>query len=112
MPPAIRESLTSRASAPNLFMMNTTSSPLVTLRNATFLIAALAVLLAGCHRKNVDDLLATGETAMQAGNVGDAERAYDAAIAAAPNDPRTHIARGNLYVFEKKPEAAQVEFMK
>ncbi len=75
-------------------------------------IAAMAVLAAGCHRKNADDYLAQGDAAMQATKLPEAEAAYLEAIKAAPNDPRTHIALGNLYVFEHKAGPAQVEFMK
>ena len=49
---------------------------------------------------------------MQATKLSDAETAYQAAVKLAPNDPRTHIALGNLYIFEHKESDAQVEFMK
>ena len=49
---------------------------------------------------------------MQATKLADAEKAYQEAVKLAPNDPRMHIALGNLYVFEHKPGDAQIEFMK
>ena len=73
---------------------------------------AIALLLAGCSHKSADDYLAEGDAAMQATKLPEAEHAYLEAIKLAPNDPRTHIALGNLYVFEHKPGPAQVEFMK
>ncbi|MDO8434551.1 MAG: tetratricopeptide repeat protein [Candidatus Binatus sp.] len=75
-------------------------------------LAAVFLAVAGCHRKNADDYLAQGDAAMQATKLPEAEAAYLEAIKVAPNDPRTHIALGNLYVFEHKAGPAQVEFMK
>jgi tetratricopeptide (TPR) repeat protein len=76
--------------------------------------AALAALsfAQGCHRGGVDDQLAAGDAAMQKGQLNEAEKDYNDAVQSAPNDPRTHIALGNLYIFEHKPGPAQVEFMK
>ncbi|HYL58728.1 MAG TPA: tetratricopeptide repeat protein [Candidatus Acidoferrales bacterium] len=73
---------------------------------------AACMLLAGCHRKNAEDFLAEGDAAMQATKLADAEKAYEQAVKLAPGDPRTHIALGNLYIFEHKPGDAQIEFMK
>jgi tetratricopeptide (TPR) repeat protein len=73
---------------------------------------AAAALVAGCHHKSVDDFLAAGDAAMQTNQLADAETDYNDAVKAAPNDPRTHIALGNLYIFEHKTSPAQVEFMK
>ena len=67
---------------------------------------------AGCHHETVDDYLAAGDAAMQKTELPQAEQNYQAAAKAAPNDPRVHIALGNLYVFEQKPTLAQVEFMR
>ena len=72
---------------------------------------AISVILAGCHRKTADDYLAEGDADMQATKLPDAEKAYQEAVKLAPTDPRTHIALGNLYVFEHKPADAQIEFM-
>jgi tetratricopeptide (TPR) repeat protein len=74
--------------------------------------AVLALsLAAGCHpRQSVDDYLRTGDQAMQQTQLAEAERNYQAAAKLAPNDPRVHIALGNLYVFEQKPELARAEF--
>lgn len=69
-------------------------------------------LVSGCHRQSVDDYLAAGDTAMQANKLADAEHQYLEAAKAAPNDPRVHVALGNLYTFEHKPQPAQVEYMK
>ncbi len=74
--------------------------------------AAMSLILAGCHHKTAEDFLAEGDADMQATKLADAEKAYGEAVKLAPNDPRTHIALGNLYVFEHKPGDALIEFMK
>src|SRR5271157_637442 len=73
---------------------------------------AIVLTVAGCHHKAAEDFLAEGDADMQATKLADAEKAYQEAVKLAPNDPRTHIALGNLYIFEHKPGDAQVEFMK
>jgi tetratricopeptide (TPR) repeat protein len=73
---------------------------------------AAAMLGAGCGGKSVDQLLQSGDAALQATKLSDAEQAYTEAAKQAPKDPRVHIALGNLYVFEHKPDQAQLEFMK
>ncbi len=73
---------------------------------------AIVLMVAGCHHKVAEDYLAEGDSDMQATKLADAEKAYLEAVKLAPNDPRTHIALGNLYVFEHKPGDAQIEFMK
>ena len=73
---------------------------------------AMILIVAGCHHKSADDFLAEGDADMQATKLADAETAYQQAVKIAPNDPRVHIALGNLYIFEHKPGDAQVEFMK
>lgn len=73
---------------------------------------ATILILAGCHHKTADDFLAEGDTDMQTTKLADAETAYQEAVKLAPNDPRVHIALGNLYVFEHKSGEAQIEFMK
>ena len=73
---------------------------------------AISIVLAGCHHKTAEDYLAEGDADMQSTKLADAEKAYTEAVRVAPNDPRTHIALGNLYVFEHKPGDAQIEFMK
>ena len=75
-------------------------------------VAAIILIAAGCHHKTADDFLAEGDTDMQATKLADAETAYGEAVKLAPNDPRVHIALGNLYIFEHKPGDAQIEFMK
>ncbi len=70
------------------------------------------VAVAGCAHKSVDDYLGAGDQAMQKAQLSTAEQNYQAAESLAPNDPRVHVALGNLYVFEQKPDSAQVEFMK
>ena len=75
-------------------------------------LACAASFLSGCHRESVDDYLAAGDSAMQANKLADAEHQYSEAMKAAPNDPRVHVALGNLYTFEHKPQPAQVEYMK
>jgi tetratricopeptide (TPR) repeat protein len=73
---------------------------------------AISIVLAGCHHKTAEDYLAEGDADMQSTKLADAEKAYQEAVRVAPNDPRTHIALGNLYVFQHKPGDAQIEFMK
>jgi tetratricopeptide (TPR) repeat protein len=73
---------------------------------------AMSLILAGCHHKSAEDFLAEGDADMQATKLADAEKAYQEAVKLAPGDPRTHIALGNLYVFEHKQGDAQIEFMK
>jgi len=79
--------------------------PAVALAFATFSVS-------GCHRETVDEYLAAGDSAMQANKLPDAEHQYSEAAKTAPNDPRVHVALGNLYTFEHKPQPAQVEYMK
>jgi tetratricopeptide (TPR) repeat protein len=75
--------------------------------------AALGIgLIAGCHGESASDYLSAGDAAMQKGQLPQAEQNYQAAAKAAPNDPRVHVALGNLYLFEQKPTLAQPEFMK
>jgi len=85
---------------------------LTTWTGMTIAAGAMTLMVAGCHHKSADDFLAEGDTDMQTTKLADAETAYQQAVKLAPNDPRTHIALGNLYVFEHKPGDAQVEFMK
>jgi len=73
---------------------------------------AMILIGAGCHHKTADDYLAEGDADMQSTQLPQAEVAYLEAAKIAPNDPRVHIALGNLYVFEHKPGDAQIEFMK
>jgi Flp pilus assembly protein TadD len=79
-------------------------------------VAAAAVLstglIAGCRGKSVNDYLSEGDAAMQKTDLPQAEQSYQAAVKAAPADPRVHVALGNLYVFEQKPTLAQAEFMR
>ena len=76
-------------------------------------VVVAAILLAfGCHHKSVDEYLSDGDSTMQKTQLPEAEQSYKAAAAAAPNDARTHVALGNLYVFEQKPALAQQEFMR
>ena len=85
----------------------------MTTRTAAMIVAGAMILIgAGCHHKAAEDFLAEGDTNMQTTKLADAERAYQEAVKLAPNDLRTHIALGNLYIFEHKPGDAQVEFMK
>ena len=82
-------------------------------RGGAMIVAGTMILIVtGCHHKSVDDFLAEGDADMQATKLSDAETAYQQAVKLAPNDPRVHIALGNLYVFEHKPGDAQIEFMK
>ena len=85
---------------------------LATRGGAMIVAGAMILIVTGCHHKSVDDFLAEGDADMQATKLSDAEIAYQEAAKLAPNDPRVHIALGNLYVFEHKPGDAQIEFMK
>lgn len=73
---------------------------------------AFSFLVSGCHHKSVDDYLSAGDQAMQSTKLAEAEQDYQTAVKLAPNDVRTHIALGNLYIFEHKQGPAQLEFMK
>ncbi len=73
---------------------------------------AMVLIGAGCHHKTAEDYLAEGDSDMQSTKLADAEKAYLEAVKLAPNDGRTHIALGNLYIFEHKQGDAQIEFMK
>ncbi len=77
-------------------------------------IATLCVFMAAAcaHKSSVDDLLAAGDQAMQNTKLADAESDYAQAASLAPNDPRPHVALGNLYVFEQKPSQAETEYVK
>lgn len=93
--------------------MRTYPSPLRLLYLATP-VAAMGVMLialGGCWHKSVEDHLSDGDQAMQNSHLADAEADYQAAAQAAPQDPRPHVALGNLYSFEEKPTLAQPEFM-
>jgi tetratricopeptide (TPR) repeat protein len=72
----------------------------------------IAMLAAGCRGQSVDSLLQSGDAALQATKFADAEKDYTEAASQAPKDPRVHVALGNLYVLEHKPDQAQLEFMK
>lgn len=72
-----------------------------------------AATFAACARKSsVNDLLAAGDQAMQNTKLADAESYYLQAAALAANDPRPHVALGNLYVFEQKSSQAETEYLK
>src|SRR3990172_7451354 len=73
---------------------------------------AIAVWTVGCETKSVADYLAAGDQALQHNQLATAEQNYGSAVKLAPNDPRTHIALGNLYVFERNADAAKQEFMR
>jgi len=74
--------------------------------------ALTMLLVAGCQHKSVDDSLTAGDLAMQNTKLADAESNYRQAASMAPDDPRPHVALGNLYVFEQKPAQAETEYMK
>lgn len=71
----------------------------------------LALVLFGCHH-SVETDLSEGDTAFHANNLGEAEQHYQAAVKAAPNDPRAHVALGNLYAAQQKIDQAQLEYMR
>jgi len=73
---------------------------------------SITTLLAGCSHKSSGDSLAAGNQAKQNAQFAEAESDYQAAINAAPGDPRPHVALGQLYAVENKPDLARSEFMK
>jgi len=73
---------------------------------------ALALSIAGCHGKSVDEYLAAGDDALAHNQMATAEQNYSAAAKAAPDDPRTHLALGNLYTVEHNADAAKQELMR
>ncbi len=73
---------------------------------------ALTILTAGCQGKSVDDYLAAGDQGLKQNQPTVAEQNYSAAAKIAPDDPRVHIALGNLYVTEHNADAARQEFMR
>lgn len=86
-------------------------------RNPARLITAIGLIVAlsffGCRSGgSAEHYLRAGDAAMQATNLAEAEKNYQKAVQLAPNEVRTHVALGNLYVVENKTAAAQGEFMK
>jgi len=92
--------------------MTNTRTAMITLIERIVAAAAIVALLAGCSHKSVESYLQQGDQAMQASRLADAESAYQQAIKLAPEDPRPHVALGDLYLFEQKPGPAELEFMK
>jgi tetratricopeptide (TPR) repeat protein len=86
----------------------------ITLEVITLFVAGLSIttLIAGCSHKSSGDSIAAGNQAEQNKQFAEAESDYQAAINAAPGDPRPHVAMGQLYAVEKKPDLARSEFMK
>ncbi len=76
------------------------------------LAVAIAVWTAGCGNKSVGDYLAAGDQALQHNDLAQAEQNYGSAAKVAPNDPRTHVALGYLYIFKHNADAARQEFMR
>lgn len=72
----------------------------------------IALAVAACSHKSVDDYLTAGDQAMQSTRLADAENAYQSAVKAAPDDPRPHLALGNLYIFQQKQGPAELEYMR
>ncbi|HTY54430.1 MAG TPA: tetratricopeptide repeat protein [Candidatus Binataceae bacterium] len=73
---------------------------------------AMSLFVAGCRGKSVEDYLAAGDDALKQNQMATAEQDYAAAVKAAPNDPRTHLALGNLYTVEHNRDAAKQELMR
>ena len=74
--------------------------------------SAATFVAPGCSHKTVTSYISAGDQAMHDAQLAEAERNYRQAVDMAPDDPRTHLALGNLYSFEQKPAQAQLEFMK
>src|SRR5260370_40664683 len=85
-------------------------------RARAFALSVAAVLgiglIAGCHGRSASDYLSDGDAAMQKGPLPQAEQNYQAAAQAQPNDPRVHVALGNLHLLGQQPTPAQSEFLK
>jgi tetratricopeptide (TPR) repeat protein len=71
-----------------------------------------AALIAGCGHRSSSSFIASGDQARHNGQLGQAEKDYQDAINANPHNPHAHVALGQLYVSEKKPDLARSEFMK
>jgi tetratricopeptide (TPR) repeat protein len=82
-------------------------------RELRLIIAFLTIAaIAGCTQKSADSYIQAGDQARQNSQLAEAEVDYLAAIKAAPDNARAHLALGNLYAFEKKLDAARAEFVK
>jgi Tfp pilus assembly protein PilF len=68
--------------------------------------------LVACSHKSAEDYIQAGDQARQSGQLAQAEVDYLDAIKAAPGDARPYLALGELYAFERKPDAARTEFVK
>jgi tetratricopeptide (TPR) repeat protein len=75
-------------------------------------VAGLALFLGACQRQSPDSLISAGDAALKAGNLGDAGNNYLEAVKVAPDNPRAHLALGNFYLAQQKPDLAQGEIMK
>jgi len=73
---------------------------------------SLTIAGAGCHGKSAEENLAAGDDALQHNQLATAEQDYNEAAKAAPNDPRSHLALGNLYIVEHNSNAAKQELMR
>src|ERR1700730_10684508 len=95
-------------------MRNAPNPKHLDLQSALRISLALLIIAgtAGCTHKSADSYLQSGDEARQNSQLAQAEVDYQSAIKAAPDDPRAHIALGNLYAFEKKFDAARAEFVK
>lgn len=82
------------------------------LRSLLCLIAIASFCWAGCSNKSVSGYLAAGDQAMHANQLATAEQNYSAAVKLAPNDPKTHLALGRLYVYEHNYTPAEAEFIR
>src|SRR6266849_3422138 len=70
---------------------------------------ALVLLSSGCEHKSVDSYLAAGDQAMQSTRLADAETAYQGAAKLAPDDPRVHVALGNVYGSQSQMGLAEAQ---
>ncbi|HXW85140.1 MAG TPA: tetratricopeptide repeat protein [Candidatus Binataceae bacterium] len=73
---------------------------------------ALALALAGCHPHSVDGYLDAGAKALKANNLGEAQQDYQQAARLAPDDPRVHLALGDLEIAQQQPDQAVLEYLK
>lgn len=77
-------------------------------------LVALLVTLgpAGCGRRSAESYLRAGDQAVHDNQLASAQQNYEMAVKLAPEDPRAHLALGNLYLSQHDYTAAEIEFAK
>jgi len=101
-----------RESRRNHMQPRSRTIPLNSYLLAVATVALMALSLQACGPKSPDILISAGDAAFKAGNLGDAGNSYLEAVKVAPDNPRAHLALGNFYLAQQKPDLAQGEIMK